>query len=1358
MSNEVQRLIRKLQPKGPRSFDEQTWPIYVAIVVLCGYLSGVVISILQFNDARWHANAFTWLAVLAILGCVAAWSVSLLQNAIIRRTLILSVLLSLIINLSLLVMMAWTWIFSSTWDDDAKVTVVRPQKPDVVIPEYPLFNDDQRQNIPQEYERPVETGEANAQARIELTRQSTQPDMQSNDAAMSASNANVESTSPMQPRRVDAPSAPRLHDSLAKLSRQPLRSDLRISERPDVAAAPPSNPATSELQANQQATASRQQTIEAPAEPRPESAPERINTSAPAKRSESNADESAIASLPTLRQRIRRPRQLPNTSTPVDGGMSRPQRLESAVSPNSTLMTKRTTSAPDSLAQTDLQPKVATRLNRENQMDQPITETISDTTPRNSIAQSANTDTTVESTSQVSDTANRETALTASAANVAQRATQAAGEAQADTSNAGPQPRLTPSSQAVARNESVAQPSVSPAATTERSLTRASQIARATTSTATEATASLESIAESADSAPASEPSRMALSRSSVGVAGVGNANNLERGVAAPEVPINIASSSANRARATQDSPTGPALAPSKPTLTRQMRANRDSPNTSMRAQPIDTAMVAGTQSPSAQAASSAATLQRASSNAPADMTTAAKGTTEIDLGPTRIATDTGAGRAEGGGQPEIATGQQPRALPRENAVAGKTQIRTDTTAAQAASPAAINGGSPSNNVATATGVEVARADSNSAANRGQGDSAQLTGVEVGDVRIARATGERASQTPADSAPLAPGGNARPGRTSRSLQIRTAADSAIPSLAGLEASSGQQSGDPLDAQGTRPQRASAGILTDSGNELGAAAAEFAATGDVDSLPTPTFSRGGENDLATNDGVATDSPRVGARRRSRDVSVSGASTEVELDPEEFAANLPSSNLEDTLTGTDGLAADNSDARVSGGTLLIEIEAPDGDGGLATRPSVDAGITARTATDDSELVSLQPSRFLRRTRLRAAVSTKTDVVTPTKAFRRRIVRKGEELAGERGLPSPKTEAAIELGLVFLSRYQSADGSWSFNNFADGKAELPAGEEAIIVSDTAATGLSLLCYLGAGYHHKADKYQERIKNGIDFLVLHQKEDGDLYIDQDPNSSRSAWMYSHAIGALALCEAYGMTQDPELKNAAQKAINFIIEGQHPSRGGWRYSPAYGSDTSVSGWMTMALKSAELAELRVPESVYENIEHWLDLAQVSDEQAYLYRYNPYAPDTDRQRHGRRPTRAITAVGLLMRLYSGWTRTDPRMILGAKTLAQNPPELGTSSRPRRDTYYWYYATQVMFHMGGDYWSTWNQALHPMLSQSQIKDGPFSGSWNPQTPIPDRWGSYGGRLYVTTMNLLSLEVFYRHLPLYEETSK
>ena len=130
----------------------------------------------------------------------------------------------------------------------------------------------------------------------------------------------------------------------------------------------------------------------------------------------------------------------------------------------------------------------------------------------------------------------------------------------------------------------------------------------------------------------------------------------------------------------------------------------------------------------------------------------------------------------------------------------------------------------------------------------------------------------------------------------------------------------------------------------------------------------------------------------------------------------------------------------------------------------------------------------------------------------------------------------------------------------------------------------------------------------------------------------------------------------------------------------------------------------------------------------------------------------------MTAVGLLLRLYTGWRRENPHMINGARVLTQNLPEMGTSRRPRRDTYYWYYATQVMYHMGGDYWERWNRKLHPLLTGTQVNQGPLSGSWNPQTPVPDRWAAHGGRLYVTTMNLLSLEVFYRHLPIYEETAK
>jgi hypothetical protein len=45
----------------------------------------------------------------------------------------------------------------------------------------------------------------------------------------------------------------------------------------------------------------------------------------------------------------------------------------------------------------------------------------------------------------------------------------------------------------------------------------------------------------------------------------------------------------------------------------------------------------------------------------------------------------------------------------------------------------------------------------------------------------------------------------------------------------------------------------------------------------------------------------------------------------------------------------------------------------------------------------------------------------------------------------------------------------------------------------------------------------------------------------------------------------------------------------------------------------------------------------------------------------------------------------------------------------------------------------------------------------AGSWEPAGAIPDRWSAHAGRLYVTTMNLLNLEVYYRHLPIYEETA-
>ncbi len=374
---------------------------------------------------------------------------------------------------------------------------------------------------------------------------------------------------------------------------------------------------------------------------------------------------------------------------------------------------------------------------------------------------------------------------------------------------------------------------------------------------------------------------------------------------------------------------------------------------------------------------------------------------------------------------------------------------------------------------------------------------------------------------------------------------------------------------------------------------------------------------------------------------------------------------------------------------------------------------------------------------------------NLVPPKPAFQNRLNRLADEALHRNSQAGPLTELAIERGLIFLAKHQQSDGRWRLQDF---------DTQVLIRSDTAAIGLSLLAFQGAGYTHQQFKHAAVVDKALRFLVQHQKSDGDLYIPQDPASDQNAWLYSHAIATLALCEAYGMTQDEALKAPAQKAVAFMLASQDAQRGGWRYRPASGSDTSVTGWFTMALKSAQLAGLTVPKESLDRLTRFLDQSRHSRDKPHLFRYNPFAPDSAEQRHGLEPTVAMTSVGLLMRLYLGWQRTQPEMIAGADHLLQYPPTPGTRSKSRRDTYYWYYATQVMFHMGGERWKQWQAQLHAILIQDQITQGEFAGSWDPYLPTPDIWAPYAGRLYVTTMNLLSLEVNYRHLPLYDMTAK
>ncbi len=333
--------------------------------------------------------------------------------------------------------------------------------------------------------------------------------------------------------------------------------------------------------------------------------------------------------------------------------------------------------------------------------------------------------------------------------------------------------------------------------------------------------------------------------------------------------------------------------------------------------------------------------------------------------------------------------------------------------------------------------------------------------------------------------------------------------------------------------------------------------------------------------------------------------------------------------------------------------------------------------------------------------------------------------------------KSEKSVEDGLDWLVRHQRADGSWSLNYHEQCQGNV-CSYRPVMDSDTAATGLALLPLLGAGYIHTVkSRHQEAVRRGLDWLVEHQLADGNLFI----GPPGMAFMYSHAIATMALCEAYGLSQDPRLKQPATRAIRFIVNAQDPTSGGWRYSPGQSGDTSVFGWHIFALRSGRGAGISIPRNVLKGCSRYLDMAAV-DPHRTTYAYLP----------GRLTASApMTAEALVSRQLMGWARKYPPLVKGASQVAQ---DLETSAD--RNIYYWYYATQLLHNMKNKDWERWNLKVREGLISMQVKDGSCAnGSWDPDFPAADRWGQRGGRLFTTSLSILTLEVYYRYLPMYRD---
>jgi len=353
------------------------------------------------------------------------------------------------------------------------------------------------------------------------------------------------------------------------------------------------------------------------------------------------------------------------------------------------------------------------------------------------------------------------------------------------------------------------------------------------------------------------------------------------------------------------------------------------------------------------------------------------------------------------------------------------------------------------------------------------------------------------------------------------------------------------------------------------------------------------------------------------------------------------------------------------------------------------------------------------------------------------------------------SKESEAAVEAGLAWMAEHQLKNGGWNFD--LEKKCPQCAGycrNSGTYTSTTAATGLALLSFLGAGYTHKEGKYQEVVARGLYYLeerMTVTSHGGDLRDSQSaPEATalvdgagrlqllsplRRDTMYSHGIATLALTEAYAMTGDSSLRKPAEEAVKFIVNAQYDD-GGWRYPPKWEypgpGDVTVTGWQLMALKSGLLAGIDVPYEVWMKAAEFLDGLQ--EEGGAKYQYV----------RGERGTAATAAVGLLCRMIGGWPKEHRPLQKGASAI-------GALSPSQENMYFNYYASQVLHHLGGRTWERWNPRMRDYLVNTQQTNGHEQGSWY----FPEAHSTPGGRLYTTAMAIMTLEVYYRYMPLYKE---
>jgi len=362
-------------------------------------------------------------------------------------------------------------------------------------------------------------------------------------------------------------------------------------------------------------------------------------------------------------------------------------------------------------------------------------------------------------------------------------------------------------------------------------------------------------------------------------------------------------------------------------------------------------------------------------------------------------------------------------------------------------------------------------------------------------------------------------------------------------------------------------------------------------------------------------------------------------------------------------------------------------------------------------------------------------------------------GVATKGGAGYGDAITEATVLKCLWWLKAKQDKDGSWGGGS-----------------SRLANTALAMLTYLAHGeYPGSPSPYRKDfgpvVEKGVQWLV-------DALVP--PTSQSPARMkgadgneYAFLIATYALCEAYGMTKNPNCKETAMVTLERIIKGQSPT-GGWDYKINPNStrdDLSFAGWALQALKAGKMAGLH-PEGLDECIKKAVKCLKTRSFHQDSFTYCANA----------RHHRGLTATGCLAMQLLGFS-SEPEVRKALDYMREWHPSFkksatvadgGVGDNIAKDCpspqYYCYYATQCKYQAGmrqgatkpdEQSWQKWNAEMKK-LYPSAIKDLPdkvkdHTGKEHKQGYFEneDTWSSRP--VMDTCLAALQLMVYYRYLP-------